>query len=263
MQLPDCSLFLQSGEVRGVSTVGKVASARQLLLMQKWGPIRMGCRSTPASATPHKRRAPMSTRRKLQLMLHFPSRSPGRSEDLLHIDTTHIASAPDFAATFSKRLQRTPESLRAFKSPVDRLALTRGTRRPKILKTLGVIKGIKSALIEKTKKGDSDKRGRTPGRTHRSAKPGKVHETLFTESPSDTDDPSPWEYLTSKYTPLPCSPTLLMYTLASGLWSWMFSKRTLTVLVLGVDGAGKTVQRQLDDTGAVEADGQPACASVR
>lgn len=32
-----------------------------------------------------------------------------------------------------------------------------------------------------------------------------------------------------------------MYSLVSGLWTWAFAKRTVRVLLLGIDGAGKTV----------------------
>lgn len=151
-------------------------------------------RSSPITpAVSMRRSVGLSTRRQLQLALQFPLR------DQLPADkgysTGLMASASDLTRTmsYSKLLQRSPESFQSFRSSMCRPASKKPLRKPKVLKGLGVLKGIRTGLQRKQPRSQAV----TPIRL-----PVKLLPCPYSDLLSSSDeDPSPWQ-MTSKYGPL-------------------------------------------------------------
>lgn len=134
----------------------------------------------------------LSTRQKLQLALQFPRRKRG-IEDYGNGLTT---SESDLFRTvsYSKLLQRSPESFQSFRTSICRPASRRPTRKPKVLKVLGVLKGIRTSLQRKQPR----TRVNTPLRR---PVPLPICISSGVLSSSDDENPTPWQ-MTSKYGPL-------------------------------------------------------------
>jgi hypothetical protein len=136
----------------------------------------------------------LSTRRQLQLALQFPLRTR-LQQDKGYTDGL-LASDSDLTRTvsYSKLLQRSPESFKSFRSSMSRPVSKRPSRKPKVLKSLGILKGIRTCLQRKQ---PGRSRVATPFRVPAQLPPCDYSDVLS----SSEEDPSPWQ-MTSKYGPL-------------------------------------------------------------
>lgn len=146
---------------------------------------------TPAVSM--RRSVGLSTRRQLQLALQFPLREQLQPDKVY--SEALMASNSDLTRTvsYSKLLQRCPESFQSFRSSMCRPVAKRPMRKPKVLKGLGVLKGIRTCLQRKQARSQAA----TPTRL-----PVKLLPCPYSDALSSSDeDPSPWQ-MTSKYGPL-------------------------------------------------------------
>lgn len=154
-----------------------------------------GIRNSPNSPAVSMRRSTgLSTRKQLQLALQFPLRTQ-LQQDKGYTDS-RLASDSDLTRTvsYSKLLQRSPESFKSFRSSMSRPASKRPSRKPKVLKSLGILKGIRTCLQRKQ---PGRSRVATPFRFPTQLPPCEYSDVLS----SSEEDASPWQ-MTSKYGPL-------------------------------------------------------------
>ena len=161
-------------------------------------PSRAATRNTRNShsspAVSMRRSTGLSTRRQLQLALRFPLRTQLQQDK--GYTNGFLASDSDLTRTvsYSKLLQRSPESFKSFRTSMSRPASKRPSRKPKVLKSLGILKGIRTCLQRKQ---PGRSRAATPSRFPAQLPPCEYSDVLS----SSEEDPSPW-LLTSKYGPL-------------------------------------------------------------